>query len=387
MKTLYVHIGTMKTGTTAIQEFCWYNNELLQKKGYCYPDLYEFSTEVTRRRNGRFLVKEFGTEEEKQQSFCGGMKRIAELFMTYDNIVLSDEGIWGATYKRRTSLWEELKREGEKHNYQVKIIVYLRRQDEYAVSCWKQMVKMGTVEGSWSWDKYVDQIPKGRQLDYYEKLESVADVLGKDNIIVRVYDWDAFEGGSIYSDFLKIIGLSMTEDYVVTEEKVNLSLEGNMHEIRRVINTIGDMEEEDSRFFREILVKCSQEQDVKKNYSMFSREENESFLQKYEDGNRMVAEKYLGKENVSLFNNKIKDIPKWTKDNPEMSEDIIRFVAVGFSCLMEENKKLQEENKKLWEETKKLREEDKKTNQKIKNLKENLLHPTRAIYRRIRGVE
>lgn len=36
-KTLYVHVGTTKTGTTAIQSFCIDNDEVLHRKGYCYP--------------------------------------------------------------------------------------------------------------------------------------------------------------------------------------------------------------------------------------------------------------------------------------------------------------------------------------------------------------
>lgn len=37
MKTLYLHIGTPKTGTSAIQIFCKDNQETLKKQGYYYP--------------------------------------------------------------------------------------------------------------------------------------------------------------------------------------------------------------------------------------------------------------------------------------------------------------------------------------------------------------
>lgn len=39
MKTLYLHIGTPKTGTTSIQEFMVCSREALQKHGICYPDI------------------------------------------------------------------------------------------------------------------------------------------------------------------------------------------------------------------------------------------------------------------------------------------------------------------------------------------------------------
>ncbi|EAL6169552.1 acyl carrier protein, partial [Campylobacter coli] len=35
--TAYVHIGTMKTGTSSIQNFLYLNRSLLQKQNYYYP--------------------------------------------------------------------------------------------------------------------------------------------------------------------------------------------------------------------------------------------------------------------------------------------------------------------------------------------------------------
>src|SRR5690554_3774829 len=37
-KTLYLHIGLGKTGTTALQEFFWANRSQLAKRGIDYPD-------------------------------------------------------------------------------------------------------------------------------------------------------------------------------------------------------------------------------------------------------------------------------------------------------------------------------------------------------------
>lgn len=38
MPTLYLHIGTPKTGTTALQNFLPANEEVLEQHGICYPD-------------------------------------------------------------------------------------------------------------------------------------------------------------------------------------------------------------------------------------------------------------------------------------------------------------------------------------------------------------
>lgn len=56
MATLYLHIGTPKTGTTAIQNFLPLNKSLLNEQGFCYPDFGYRYYGVNRYRNGHFLV-------------------------------------------------------------------------------------------------------------------------------------------------------------------------------------------------------------------------------------------------------------------------------------------------------------------------------------------
>ena len=70
-----------------------------------------------------------------------GMDIIRQLFESYDQVILSDEGIWSASCENRKSLWDELKEYGDRHHFAVKIIVYLRRQDAFLDSLWKQRVK------------------------------------------------------------------------------------------------------------------------------------------------------------------------------------------------------------------------------------------------------
>ena len=56
MPTLYLHIGTPKTGTTALQNFLPANEEVLEQHGICYPDFGFRYTGLGVHRNGHFLV-------------------------------------------------------------------------------------------------------------------------------------------------------------------------------------------------------------------------------------------------------------------------------------------------------------------------------------------
>lgn len=348
MKTLYVHIGTPKTGTKAIQHFCMDNNEVLGKYGFCYPDLSAITPEVIREKNGRFLVEEFKDEDQavcrqkEREKYREGMDVIERLFLQYDNVILSDEGIYRWTYKRRKKLWAELKEDGDRCGFTPKVILYLRRQDEFLSSLWKQNIKMSVPPAcDWTWERYIANIPARRQINYYEKIKSIADVLGKENVIVRRYDRERFYGGSIYHDFMNAVGLTLSDEYTIVQGERNKSFDGNTHEFMRIANGVSQFNDADRAFIRKILyANCENSKEFR--YSMFSKKENKQFLNKLKSSNRLVAAEYLGEPDRDLFDLTIADLPKWTPDNSYMMEDLIRFTAIGMSFLKQENRKFQE---------------------------------------------
>lgn len=366
MKVLYIHIGTPKTGTTAIQAFCQENQKVLEKRGYCYPIFPYTYADAIQRRNGHFLVgylkKENGDRdnEKEEQIFREGMDRIYALFETYHSVILSDEYIWTITRNKRTSLWKELAEEAKQHNFQVKIIVYLRRQDEYLSSSWNQTVKVGTIkECVYTWDKYLENIPEIKQQDYAKKLDSIAAALGKENVIVRRYERSGFFGGSIYADFLNAVGLELNDEYFIKRENRNGSLIGNTHEIKRVLNTL-TLNREQNEFFRDVLLEFAQLSDEKYKSSVLSKDEAQKIIDEYKDGNERIAREYLHKNDGMLFDENIKDLTKWQKDNPYMLDDMIRFTGMNTIFLLKEIEKMRNEQEKLKKEIQILKESQKK---------------------------
>lgn len=146
-KTLYIHVGTQKTGTTAIQGFLTDNREILREKGYAYPIFPYYYPRVSEERNAHFLVGRILDEngnrckDIEQKNYREAMDYIVKLFEEVDYVVLSDEHIWQSTLRDYPFLWDDLKKESEKAGFRIKIIVYLRRQDDYAASLWNQIIK------------------------------------------------------------------------------------------------------------------------------------------------------------------------------------------------------------------------------------------------------
>lgn len=421
MKTLYVHIGMAKTGTTALQYFLWENRALLEQKGYCYPSMrlaYPDVATVNETRNGHFLVNDTWVNESMEHDeldammYRAGMDEVVRLFKQYEHVILSDEGIWVATYKRRAKLWEELKADGERYGFQVKVIVYLRRQDQYIASVYKQKLKQRTTYSNReTWEEYVSHIPKTRQLDYFKKLEQIRNVLGMEHMIVCRYDKDSFYGGSLFADFLYRIGLEYTDEYEVTQQEANKSLLGNTAEMKRIINEIGDFDRDDDRLIRNILYDDSE---ISKNQvvaEVFSKEEAEKFIGKYVESNEKVAQMYFG-DGKPLFDYTVEDIPKYNRNNPYMIEDVLRFAAIGLKYLRRDQaasgeeirelskrlaksegevirlerqaEKLQKQVEKLQEQAALYKQETGNVRQELYATRDKLHHPVRTVIAKIR---
>lgn len=213
-----------KTASSSIQAFCYENADILERQGFCYPVFPLHYSGIAKAHNGRFLLgvikDENGKRDLKQEekNFQDGMRMVHELFLKHDNIILSDESIWRGMDREKPNLWELMEQEAQKGNFQIRVIVYFRRQDKFFPSNWNQIVKKDGVTETF--ERYLGRVDL-LFLNYYKKLERMASVIGKENIIVRRFEPDRFEGGSIYHDFLSVFGLSYTADYRLTKEVRN----------------------------------------------------------------------------------------------------------------------------------------------------------------------
>lgn len=382
MAALYLHIGTPKTGTSAIQRFLPLNNELLQEQGFCYPDLgYRFPG-IGKNRNAHFLVYrqscKLKSEEETTQirrledeQFCEGLDKIKELTETYPNVILSDENIWNG-YWKRDNFWYVLKDELSKRGIDLKVIVYLRRQDLLIESYWSQQVKETSQV---SFNEYLEsEMYSYFKLDYYAQLTHIANVVGKENIIVRAYEKNQYEGNgnTLISDFLKVLGLELNTRYEHADIIANTSLYGKYLEIKRILNGIdcfctkmnwavkylrAIQEEEESNIG---LSECQ----------YFTYAQQIVFLNKYKDGNEAVAKEFMNREDGKLFYDEIK---KRNDDEKSYSSEELVLICGRMLELQHEdlNNKLESER------------EDSKN--KIAALKNSLAWAKRPLYRKIGG--
>lgn len=378
MKTLFLHIGTPKTATTSLQHFFKDNHEILEKNNFCYP-IFPYKYKNTNiARNGHFLIgKKYDNEgtrniPEEERILREGIATIQALFQEYDNVLLSDEGLWTVTYSGQDDIWDMLQNEAEETGFSIKVIVYLRRQDEFVSSWWNQKVKMGKRRYSTtSWNEFIQNVNDILELNYYRNLERISNRIGKENVIVRRFGKRYFKNKSIYEDFFDALGLEFTEEYRIKEEERNKGLNGSAIEIKRILNDMPNLESKDNVLLRKMVMDVASARPENRNGSLFSEEEAIAFLEQYLDDNRKIMREYLGKEE-DLFDMRFKKSAKWDLNCTSMEKDLILLMG---NITMNFRK----ENEMLKSRLEAQEEELEKQKQAFKGLTNKLKHPIKTV--------
>lgn len=390
MKTLYIHIGTPKTGTTSIQNFCGLNREKLKEQGVLYPIMHYHYERKSVNRNGYFLtgtIKENGTrnKEKEKQVFDNELQYIVDCFKDYDTILLSDESIWWATSTRRKGLWKDLKKHSEQHNYQIKVIVYLRRQDQFMMSRYNQKLKTDFIASTQSFDEYFADM-NGRfkcVMDYRERIDNIAKSISKENVIVKRFDRNYFYNGDLNQDFLHILGVKVDDSFQQLKETANTGISVQSGEIKRVLNRLKPITMADNNKLIKILKEC-EEVLSESNTSLMSTDEVKDFMEQFVDSNESIVDEYIG-DGKPLFDYTYKETTAWDYNDKNYNEELILFFVNTIDSVYKENKQLKKELNKINNQIKNINEKLNKEKSYSRETRYLLKHPIKSFYNKVKG--
>lgn len=231
-----LHIGSGKTGTSTLQRVLRRNPDPLRAAGYYYPrtpgrvrhtqlGLYVRPDDELV-RHADWLTGDHTDPVAFRRDFRRRLDReIARADAS--GVVFSDEGLFSAgdrTIRRMRQLTGRL---GGK----VRLVVYLRRQDDHLISRYQQVVKMGEITPLTTW---MQQDWTGTY-DYHLRLTSWRD-LEPDAFVVRRFERDRMAGGSLVRDFMRAAGLAIDESTLTHSEARNESLGVEAIEVLRILN-------------------------------------------------------------------------------------------------------------------------------------------------------
>lgn len=227
-KKLFLHIGLHKTGTTSLQTFLKANEGMLRRAGYLYP---------------RACIPEGSAAHHQLSWKMANLKQAAH----FDEKTLLD-AILAEQKAARCHLIissEDFSRLGRKgvvqlksmfRHFNVKVIVYLRRQDHRIESYYIQRIKGSTLTMTFS-----DYMQQNLALnDYSMMINEWAGVFGKKNMIVRAIE--RFKEFDSVHDFLEILDLHEFPGRIHTSRQ-NVSPDASVSELLRRLNLAWERKE------------------------------------------------------------------------------------------------------------------------------------------------
>lgn len=291
-EVLYLHIGMHKTGTTALQKFFALNEEVLAAHGICYPKEGRAKTPLAHHDIANSLKGPPFPIRQPDKSVDEYRSGIRDCFDYFPGVLLSSEIFMRFVPAFRDHLDLDLSNLAPLISAadQVKVIIYLRRQDDYLESFYSQEIEHDLHTN------FPDFV-SNRMPDYFEICQNLADYFGKTNVIVKIYDKRQFTGGNIFSDFLAIFGIELTGEFTLPEEGINPSFMPDEREFKKLVNALDLRIDEVRRFTRPLMMLSAMKRlpggDREPDSSLFSHSERSDLLQACSISNGRVATEFM----------------------------------------------------------------------------------------------
>lgn len=244
MKTVFLHVGTGKTGTSFVQETLAGNKDKLAQHGILYPVTGRGGKAAAHHQLLPALSNAptwwMMPSEDDSSVFARLLSEIEE--SKADITFISQEGlVWIEKHQI-----EQLKSIFK--DYQVKIVIDFRRQDDYVDSALNQVVK--TAGFTYSFDKLWNYDGSWFVPNYHLQATKWASVFGKENVIIRPYERQQFVNGNIVDDFFsRTLGTTFELDAISSNIADNAKLSQVTLEFKRLLNwTFADQPHEALRF-------------------------------------------------------------------------------------------------------------------------------------------
>ena len=346
MGIAYLHAGMHKTGTSALQYFLGANRETLKKFKICYPDMGLSYPDVGKYRNGHFLAVSYTDAQDgfgnarPRSEYESALQNLETLAQEYDTIILSEENLWRDIWNRPDH-YKRVKDDFAKCGLQIRVIVYLRRQDTWIESFWAQKVKENDTRGLM---QFIEERRKHVPLDYYACVGRMAEIFGADSLIIRIYEEDKYRSGeyALHQDFLSILGLSLEDGFIRTQEIQNTSLIGGSVEIKRILNRLPQFCSSRHPIVREMRDVQELLREPAARGSYFDPQTRRAFMRGFEESNEKLAREVLGKEDGVLFSEAGGELPVLGKNDRELLETVILVYGRQIDGLKKEIEKLKE---------------------------------------------
>jgi hypothetical protein len=221
---LLVHVGLPKTGTSAIQRYMYLRREAYAQQGIYWAETYPTGFSGLDDLAHHVYSHKWGGWLDRSQF------RVTpdEAWRALQEFMRAKGGRHIISSERFADLLPEPSGE-DVINFikeiagpaRVRLIGYVRRQDDLIESHIRELIK-GAAGSKFNIKEYLQDLPSFLFFD--EGFSKAADLLGKENVIVRVYERGRLVGGDSVSDFLHACDLPTLSNVEEPAEPINPSL-------------------------------------------------------------------------------------------------------------------------------------------------------------------
>jgi len=225
---LHLHIGTPKTGTSAIQAFLPLNRDAFREATGIHYAESESDVRALKGKptagNGAQIARHL--RARKRESFDKAMRMLnRDLAGGHPRLLLSSEAFWGLPDDRFADLAAALKGQVE-----IKVLAYARPQVKHVESAYLQVLGNRGLKGD------IVEFFDGQNRKFFigTRLRFLQSLFGRDNVTVRKYDRKTLVGGDIIDDVLDVFGAAWGPQFKRPAE-VNSSLDPEHYIYARMV--------------------------------------------------------------------------------------------------------------------------------------------------------
>jgi hypothetical protein len=219
---LVLHPGHGKCGSSSIQAEIYRRREQLESRGVFIPDgrlRFGFEPDSPRARRppegadpggawypvayfrslieGRLVLSELERRLDEARARAAGERGVGRLLITSENLCRFQQGRTPELHRLIASRFER-----------VRVLCYVRRQDDWILSAWQQW---GHRNGL-SLDEYVGRCLEQHHPRFLSAAENFERAYGPANVEVIPLHRSAFEGGELVPDFFRRAGIEWPAD-------------------------------------------------------------------------------------------------------------------------------------------------------------------------------
>lgn len=327
-----LHMGTPKTGTTALQNALASSANSLREAKFFF-ELYPYTSNhvvFLDREKRRFIetYQNYGDDGchivSEEQMYIYPVHNFIRFLLNSgkDNLLTLEK-----YYDLRVRFLRKL-RDIYAGN-EVDIILYLRRQDSFLESWTKQIVK--TLKVGVPLERVKDYLSV--YCDYEMNLNLIKSVFYDANITIRIYDKKYLVGENSIADFAACTHIPIPEKYFSIKKNTSYSWDALLMKRLYEQYAQGKSPIRDVKYILDIFDSVRE----KKTVRLFSSEDRCAILKSFEQSNKRVARQWFGRD--VLFDDPVVDSAVDSLPVALEPAEQIHIFASTLECILDEREK------------------------------------------------